>query len=286
MLDCIIIGGGMAGISAALTLKAQGRGFMTLGAESSAKIRKAERILNYPAFTGGTGEELAKILRNQLAEAGIEPHGARAAGVYAGGGKITVQTSLDEWLEAKTVILATGAGAAASVPGESEYTGRGVSYCATCDGALYKGKTAVAVAGSAAFEEDVALLENFAGKLYFVPLYKGCAYVPKKPTTEVFTDGLVRIEGDLRVKKAVFRSREVKTDGIFILKESAPLSVLCGGLKTDGAHVVVDRDMRTNLPGVFAAGDCTGRPYQLAKAAGEGCVAAFSVSRYIEASAK
>ena len=138
------------------------------------------------------------------------------------------------------------------------------------------------VAGSAGFEEDVARLENFAAKLYFVPLYKGCDYVPKKPATEIFTDALVRIEGDLRVKKAVFRSREVETDGVFLLKESAPLSVLCGGLKTDGAHVITDRDMRTNLPGVFAAGDCTGRPYQLAKAAGEGCVAAFSVSRFIE----
>lgn len=121
------------------------------------------------------------------------------------------------------------------------------------------------MAGSAAFEEDVALLENFAGKLYFVPLYKNCAYKPKKTTTEMFTDGLVRIEGDMRVKKAVFRTREVQTDGVFILKESAPLQVLCGGLKTDGAHVVTDKDMRTNLPGVFAAGDCSGRPYQLAK---------------------
>lgn len=163
---------------------------------------------------------------------------------------------------------------------------RGVSYCATCDGALYKGKTVTAVAGSAAFEEDVALLENFADKLYFVPLYKNCAYKPKKTTTEMFTDGLVRIEGDMRVKKAVFRTREVQTNGVFILKESAPLQVLCGGLKTDGAHVVTDKEMRTNLPGVFAAGDCAGRPYQLAKAAGEGCVAAHSASHYIEAGAK
>ena len=134
--------------------------------------------------------------------------------------------------------------------------------------------------------KDVALLENFAGKLYFVPLYKNCAYKPKKTTTEMFTDGLVRIEGDMRVKKAVFRTREVQTDGVFILKESAPLQVLCGGLKTDGAHVVTDKEMRTNLPGVFAAGDCSGRPYQLAKAAGEGCVAAHSASHYIEAGAK
>lgn len=283
MLDCIIIGGGMAGVSAALTLKAQGRSFVMLGTgEGSAKIRKAERVLNYPAFLGGTGEELAELLKRQTAEAGIEIREGRAAGVYAGGGKVTVQTSRDEWLEAKTVILATGAGASTSVTGESEYLGRGVSYCATCDGALYKGKTAVAVASSASFEEDVALLESFAAKLYFVPLYKNCAYVPKKPTTEIFTDGLLRIEGDLRVKKAIFRSREVETEGVFLLKESAPLSVLCGGLKTDGAHVITDREMRTNLPEVFAAGDCTGRPYQLAKAAGEGCVAAHSVSHFIE----
>ena len=153
MLDCIIIGSGMAGISAALTLKAQGRSFVLLGAaEQSAKIRKAERIENYPAFLSGTGEELAALLKRQLEESGIEIKTGRAAGVYAGGGKVTVQTSRDEWLEAKTAILATGATAAAAVPGESEFTGRGVSYCATCDGALYKGKTVTAVAGSAAFE--------------------------------------------------------------------------------------------------------------------------------------
>ena len=93
MLDCIIIGSGMAGISAALTLKAQGRSFVLLGAaEQSAKIRKAERIENYPAFLSGTGEELAALLKRQLEESGIEIKTGRAAGVYAGGGKVTVQT--------------------------------------------------------------------------------------------------------------------------------------------------------------------------------------------------
>ena len=116
MLDCIIIGSGMAGISAALTLKAQGRSFVLLGAaEQSAKIRKAERIENYPAFLSGSGEELAALLKRQLEESGIEIKTGRAAGVYAGGGKITVQTSRDKWLEAKTAILATGATAAAAV---------------------------------------------------------------------------------------------------------------------------------------------------------------------------
>ena len=282
MTDCVIIGSGMAGISAALTLKAQGVSFVLIGnPDLSMKIGKAEKITNYPAFCEGSGEALRNLLKRQLRENGIEVKAGRAVGVYAGKNFVSVQTDRDEWIEAKSAILACGVGTAVQAEGESEFLGRGVSYCATCDGALYKGKTIVAVAGSSAFEKEAEMLENFAGKFYFVPLYKNCTFQPKKSGTEIFTDGLVRIEGGLRAERAVFKNRMVTADGIFLLKDSVPLSAVCGGLKTDGRHVITDRSMHTNLKGVFAAGDCTGRPYQYAKAAGEGNVAAHSVTEYL-----
>ena len=283
MTDCVIIGSGMAGISAALTLKARGISFILLGSpELSLKIARAESVTNYPAFCGGTGAAFCRDLKKQLSEQGIEVKAGRAVGVYATGDKVSVQTGDDEWIEAKTAILATGVSFFGNaVFGEAEFLGRGVSYCATCDGFLYKGKTVTVTASSREFERDVSVLEDFAAKLYFVPLYRGCTYTPKKSGTEIFTDGLLRIEGGARVQRAVFKNRTVETDGVFLLKESAPLAVLCGGLKTDGKHVLTDRAMRTNLKGVFAAGDCTGTPYQYAKAAGEGNVAAFSVAEFL-----
>lgn len=283
MLDCIVVGSGMAGISAALTLRAEGKSFVLLGEENlGKKIALAERIENYPAFCGGSGTAFRDVLKAQLSAAGIAVKNARAAGIYASNCKITVQTSDDEWIEARSAILATGVSFAAETAGESEFLGRGVSYCATCDGALYRGKTVIAAAYSAQFEAEAALLENFAEKFYYVPFYKDCSFAPKKSTTEIFTDALLKIEGGFRAERAVFKNRVIEADGIFLLKESAPLRALCGGLKTEGAHVTVDRGMRTNLKGVFAAGDCTGRPYQYAKAAGEGNVAAHSVAEYLK----
>ena len=283
MTDCVIIGSGLAGISAALTLQARGLSFVLLGSpELSVKISRAESVLNYPAFCGRTGAAFCEDLKKQLSQQGIAVTAGRAVGVYAMGDKVSVQTGDDEWIEAKTAILATGVSfSAGAIAGEAEFLGRGVSYCATCDGFLYKGKTVVVTATSREFEKDVNVLEDFAAKLYFVPLYRGCTYTPKKTSTEIFTDGLLRIEGGARVQKAVFKSRTVETDGVFLLKECAPLAALCGGLNTDGKHVLTDRAMRTNLKGVFAAGDCTGTPYQYAKAAGEGNVAAHSVADFL-----
>lgn len=287
MVDCLIVGSGIAGISAALTLLAEGRSFLLLGEENlSKKTALAERIFNYPAFCGGTGEEFRALLKKQLADCGIEIKNGRATGVYAMQDKIVAQTDQNEWIEAKSVILATGVSFAAAIEGEERFLGRGVSYCATCDGALYKGKTVVATATSATFEKDAEVLEEFAGKFFYVPTYPACTFAAKKSTTEVFTDGLLKIEGKTRAERAVFKHREIEVDGIFLLKDVVPFSALCGGLKTDGRHVEVDRAQATNLKGIFAAGDCTGRPYQYAKAAGEGNVAAHSVSEYLKAREK
>lgn len=276
MWDCIIIGSGVAGVSAALTLKANGKEFLLLGSpELSGKISRAERISNYPGLSAVSGAQFCEALKNQLKEADIRVTDERVTGVYAMNGFFTALTESGASFEGKTVILATGVEAVKPIPGEAEFVGRGVSYCATCDGFLYKGKTIAVVCTSARFYHEAQYLASLAGKVYFVPLYKGEKELGNN--AEIILKKPLRIEGGRRVEKLVFEGREVAVDGIFFLKESVSPAVLVGGLETEAGHVRVNRDMSTNLKGLFAAGDCTGRPYQYAKAAGEGNIAAHSV---------
>lgn len=287
MLDCVIIGSGIAGISAALTLKANGKNFALLGSiELSLKISRAGKILNYPGFSAVSGEALSAALKAQLKESGIAIENERATGVYALKDCFTVLTESGKTYEAKTVILAAGVESVKKIDGESEFLGRGVSYCATCDGLLYKGKTIAVVATSERFEGEVEYLARLAGKMYFIPLYKSVKFdFGAFSNVEKIVRMPSRITGRLKAENLIFSDKqgqsEFPVDGVFFLKESLPPSALVGGLETENGHIVVTRRGATNLKGLFAAGDCTGRPYQYAKAAGEGNVAAHSVVEYL-----
>ena len=285
MYDCIVVGSGVAGVSAALTLKANGKDFLLLGSpELSGKVARVERILNYPGLSAVTGEEFRAALVRQLKGMEISVTDERVTGVYAMNGSFSLLTESGQAFESRTVILTTGVEAVKPVPGETEFVGRGVSYCATCDGFLYKGKTIAVVCTSARFEHEAEYLYKLAGKVYFVPLYKSPADLGEK--AEKIVKKPLRIEGGMRVEKLVFDDRELPVDGIFMLKESVSPAVLVGGLETEEGHVRVHRDMSTNLKGLFAAGDCTGRPYQYAKAAGEGNVAAHSACDFLAGARK
>ena len=277
MLDCIIVGSGIAGISAALTLKANGKNFMLLGSpDLSVKISRAECIRNYPGLSSVTGREFTRALKKQLAEAEISVTDERVSGVYAMGGKFAVLTQSGVSFESKTVILATGVESVKRLDGEEEFLGRGVSYCATCDGFLYKGKTIGVLSTSKRFEHEVEYLAKLAGKVYLMPMYKDVGDFSEN--VEKIIKMPLAVKGEKKVNRLVFKDGELPVDGVFLLKESISPAVLVGGLEMSEGHVAVARDMSTNLKGCFAAGDCTGRPYQYAKAAGEGNIAAHSVS--------
>ena len=277
MLDCIIVGSGIAGISAALTLKANGKNFMLLGSpDLSVKISRAECIRNYPGLSSVTGREFARALKKQLAEAEISVTDERVSGVYSMGDKFAVLTQSGASFESKTVILATGVESVKRLEGEEEFLGRGVSYCATCDGFLYKGKTIGVLSTSKRFEHEVEYLAKLAGKVYLMPMYKDVGDFSEN--VEKIIKMPLAVKGEKKVNRLVFKDGELPVDGVFLLKESISPAVLVGGLEMSEGHVAVARDMSTNLKGCFAAGDCTGRPYQYAKAAGEGNIAAHSVS--------
>ena len=281
MLDCVIVGSGLAGISAALTLKANGKSFVMLGKKSlSAKIEKAERIVNYPGLHSVSGKDLCTALKWQLGNSGIDVVEQKATGVYALKGGFLVTAEGDNTYESRTVILATGVESVKPIDGEERFLGRGVSYCATCDGMLYKGKTIGVFCTSKALEHEIEYLASLAEKVYLMPLYKGVSVQAKNVDTIVKIPE--KIEGGLKVKSLTLKGgKTLDVDGLFILKDCVSPSALVGGLAVENGHVVVDRACKTNLDGLFAAGDCTGRPYQYTKAAGEGNVAAHSVVEYL-----
>ncbi len=267
MLDCVIIGTGAAGVSAALTLKLLKRSFVLIGSKNlSAKISGAEKIKNYPGLPSASGKDMQKAILDQLSAEGIEITEVKVNGVYPDENGYKVMCG-ETMFEAKTVIVASGVERVKPVEGEREFLGRGVSYCATCDGFLYKGKT-IAVAAEDGEEDEVELLKSYADKVYEIPAIK-----------------LKKISGGLRADTVEYAEgkdvKALKVDGVFVLKSAVAADSLVHGLKCESGAVAVERDMSTNLKGVFAAGDCTGRPYQYAKAAGEGNVAAHSVNNYL-----
>ena len=288
MTDCIIIGGGPAGISAALTLKANAKNFLFIGSPNlSEKIEKAESIRNSPGFLGGSGKAFSADLKQQLQKNEIELLDEKVAGVYALKDKFAVMTQSGAAYESRAVILACGVESIKQIDGEESFMGRGVSYCATCDGFLYKGKTIAVVCTTKRLEHEIGYLADFAQKVYLIPMYKGVEV--EKENVEIIRKMPSSIQGGKRVEKLVFSTppadgvgTELLVDGVFMLRDCLSPAVLVGGLQMENGHVVVGRDMSTNLKGCFAAGDCTGRPYQYAKAVGEGNVAAHAVSEYLK----
>ena len=278
--ETAIIGTGPAGVSAALTARNRGKRILLLGSrEMSSKVAKAAEIRNYPGLPFVTGAEMAAAFRDQLDRMGIEITEKRVGAVYAMGDYFALQAG-EEMLEAETVILATGVVQARPLPGEEELLGRGVSYCATCDAPLYRGKTAAVIGYSQAEESEAAFLSGVCSQVLYFPMYREEPDLPesvriiREKVTEIAEEGgrrLVRTEGGTW-----------EADGVFVLREAVAPAQLVPGLETEGAHVKVNRRMETNLPGVFACGDLTGTPYQYVKAAGEGNVAAISAAAYIE----
>ena len=278
--DSIIVGAGPAGVSAALNLKILNKRFLWIGSKAlSAKIARAEKVMNYPGLPEATGAQLADAFRAHVAAMGIDIHEAMVNMIAPMKDHYGVAAGAD-FFEAKTVILTTGVAAAGALPGEEALLGRGVSYCATCDGALYRGKTIAVVVTSPRFEHEVEYLAGLAAKVFFLPTYKNPAVAAEN--VETLPARAAGVEGEKRVNGVKLTTGEaIPVDGVFILREAISLSALLPKLATEDGHIAVDRRMATNLPGVFAAGDCTGRPYQYTKAVGEGNIAAHSAVEYL-----
>ena len=279
-VDIAIIGTGPAGLEAAITARIRNKSVLLIGSKDfSNKLVKAESIKNYLGFPDISGRDLADRFACHLEEMDIEITEDKITSVYSMGDYFALQNSKNEFYEASTIILATGVMQGKLYPGEEEFLGRGVSYCATCDAPLYHGKTAIVVGSSNKEEEEADFLAEVADKVFYIPTYSGD--IQLKDSVEVLREKPKEIYESEGKRVLKTNAGDHPVDGIFILRESVSPAQLVPGLATDKNHVKVDRTMSTNIPGCFACGDIVGQPYQYIKAAGEGNIAALSAVSYL-----
>lgn len=280
MYDIAIVGSGPAALSAAINCKIRNKNIIVFGSEEiSNKLKKAPMIKNYLGFKEITGKHLIDKFKEHIKSLDIKITKERINAVYAMGSHFTLMVN-EKSYDAKAVIIATGMEYAKAIKGEEEFLGRGVGYCATCDAPLYKEKPVTIVGYNKEAEEDANYVSELASKVYYVPMYKGEYRL--KEEISIVKDIPVEIAGEEKVNKLLLKEGEIKTDAVFVLKDSISPGQLVPGLAIEQGHIMVDRNMNTNIEGCFAAGDCTGKPYQYMKAVGEGQVAALNAVSYID----
>lgn len=274
--DAAIVGSGPAGVSAALNLKLHNRTLIWFGApQLSDNVRRSQVIANYPGLPMIGGDELNRRMMQQLADMQLTPVDRRVTNILPSDAQFTLLAD-NEIYEANTLLLATGYVAPRGLPGEQQLLGRGVSYCATCDGFLYRGKTIAVFCGAPRYEHEVRYLAGLAGRVYLFAGYRDCQVA--LPNLERPDARMRKILGSDRAEAVELTDgSRLAVDGVFFLRDAVAPATLLPGLTMDGPHIAVDRNCRTNVPRCYAAGDCTGRPYQIAKAVGEGNVAAHQM---------
>ena len=263
--DVLIVGGGSAATSAAMTLHNRGKSIAVVtNKPETSSLYKAEKITNYPGLPPMTGAEMSALFRKQLEDTGAFIIEGRTISVLPMEDSFGVAVGSDYYM-ARSIIITAGITREKLYPGEAEFLGRGVSYCTTCDGMLYRGKTVAVVGGGEEARQDADFLEGI-----------GCQVLRFEK------NGKYEISGGMKADTLTFAGESHKVDCVFIIKDTISVTQLVPGLTYENGGIVVDRHMATAVPGVFAAGDCTGKPLQLAKAVGEGNVAALSACDWLD----
>jgi Pyridine nucleotide-disulphide oxidoreductase. len=281
MYDIAVIGGGPAGLSAAVNAKIRNKDVIVFtGKNPTSPLLKAPSVDNYLGCPSITGEELLKKYKDHALKLRIPEYPDKVINIFKTSDYFVINAN-NNFIDALSVIIATGIPRNRYIPGEKKYLGKGVSYCATCDGPLYKNKTVAVISEDNEGEEEANFLSELAEMVYYIPLYKSIYSLNNN--VKIISDKPVKITGDdIQVQTLQLKNQSIDIDGIFLIKKVTPITELIPGLEMDGGTIKVDRMMSTNIPGVFAAGDCTGAPYQVAKAVGEGLVAGLSAARYVD----
>ena len=279
--DVIVVGAGPAGISAAINVANRKKHVVVMDSQQPfSRPRWAPSIPNYPGFAFAKGEELGAAFIGHMEQFHVPLLGEKVSKIFRDGSEILVFTD-KEMYHARAVVIATGVYREADLEGETEHVGRGVNYCVSCDGRLYAGREVVYVSYAPEGEEEAsALADDFDVTLTYLPLYEGEYHLPEgvRVIPGRRPDRIFREDDRMHVQLGKDR---LDVDGVFIYRKSVPPADLVVGVEMEGPHFGVDRHMRTNIPGIFAAGDCTGEPYQIAKSSGEGQVAALQAVRYL-----
>ena len=287
MYDIIIIGGGPAGLTAGIYGVRAGKKVLVLEASKvGGKILHAHMVDNYPGAEHITGEELGNNFYEQALNLGVEIKLEKAMSIMVMGNKKIIQT-LDNTYETKTVIIATGNDKRElGVVGEKELLGKGVSYCATCDGNFFKKKDVLLVGGGEESIEDCLYLANLCNKVYFIYNRKVDTSKLNKDNIEVIDKVKVTsINGSAKVESVTLdNGKNLDVSGVFIAIADVPeTSYLLNGLNVnENGNVIVGEDLTTNKEGVFVAGDIRVKSLrQVVTAVSDGAIAATQAIRYL-----
>ncbi|HHW57873.1 MAG TPA: thioredoxin-disulfide reductase [Clostridia bacterium] len=301
LYDCLIIGGGPAGLSAAIyASRAKLNTVVFEKSKIGGQAAITDDIENYPgSMEEATGPKIVKRMREQAEFFGTQFIMEEIRGIDINGKIKKVVTN--RWCyEGKTIIIATGAEhIRLNVPGEKEFIGKGVSYCATCDADFFTDLDVIVVGGGDSAIQEALYLTKFAenvtilhrrDKLRANKCLQDKAF--KNPKIKFIWNSVVeKIEGDGIVEKVIIRNvktgelNEVKTDGVFVFIGMKPTTEIFKDLidMDEKGYILTDENMRTNVPGVFAAGDCRAKLLrQIVTAAADGAIAAVAAERYIE----
>ena len=284
MYDVIIIGGGPAGISAGLYTQRANKKTLIIYQESTS-LQKAAKIENYYGFEDGiSGSNLYKTGIKQAQNIGIKTLKEEVirVGIIQEGFEVVTDKNI---YFAKSIIIAIGTKKnKTNIKGVKELEGKGVSYCAICDGFFYKNRNvAVIGSGSYALSETNDLI-NIANKITILTNGEKAPEF-RADNVEVVDKKIEEISGENRVKEVRFTDgTTLETDGVFIAQGTAGSIELAKkiGLMTNGDKIVVDQNMQTNINGIYACGDCTGGLLQVSKAVYEGTVAGLEVNKYLK----
>lgn len=279
--DLAIVGSGPAGLSAAINATIRKKSVVVFGsAGGSKKILSSPRIDNYLGFPGIPGKELYEKFLSHAGQMGIEPLEQRVDKILPEGEGYLLTVQSREY-RARAIILTTGAFPANFLPGEKELLGLGVSYCATCDGPLFSGKTVAMISSGPDGEGEADFLAELCKEVYYVPLYTEVGSLT--PKVKLIQEKPKAIQGGQMVTGLELEGRTLPVDGVFLYREADPPDTLLPGLELDKTnHIKINAELETSSPGVFAAGDCIGRPYQIARAVGQGLTAGLNAVAYLD----
>jgi thioredoxin reductase (NADPH) len=299
--DVAVVGAGPAGVSAAINVRNRGRSVLLLGGQAPfGRVNGPHEVGNYAGFPAAKGDDIVVAFRRHLEAFEVAVTPDRVSKIVADGDGSGddgyVLFGSGEFYRARTVVLATGVVLDATIDGEDDLVGQGVSYCVTCDGRLFAGRRVVFISYGPPGEAEAAeLAEAFGVDVTYLPQYGGECRLPASVRVRAGEkpERLTRADDGVHVSlqgaagpgatgaAAEAGHSELVADAVFFHREAVAPRTLLDGLQADGPHLVVNLHMRTSVPGVFAAGDCAGGPYQVAKAVGQGQVAALSAVRLL-----
>lgn len=294
--DCIIIGAGVAGMTSALYLKRAGINVLVIEKQYvGGQINKTYTIQNYPGFKEIDGPTLAISIEEQLKNLNVPILYDEVLEIKEDNEYKKVITKKEELLS-KSIIIATGKEERKlNIPLEKELVGKGISYCATCDGNFFKNESVAVVGAGNTAMEDSLYLSNICSKVYLINrsdnFHKAdnilLDQVKRKENISIITNGVITtlLQNDDKLQGIIINNKdEIKINGLFIAIGSVPNIEFAKSLnlQNDKGYIIVDNKMQTNISGIYACGDIIKKDlYQIVTAASDGAIAANSVKKYL-----